>query len=60
MSNKTHISMAEIQMGDNTHTHDQLITPVNFSTINTRVSSPGNPRLLEEFFDFDIIPPYRT
>lgn len=33
----------EIQIGDNTHTHDQAILPVNFKTINTIVSSPVNP-----------------
>ena len=38
---------AEIKIGDNTHTHDQAILPVNFKTINTIVRSPVNPIPLE-------------
>ena len=32
-----------IQIGDSTHSHDQEITPHNFSTINTIASSPAKP-----------------
>lgn len=30
-------------MGENTHIHDQLITPVNFRAINSIVNAPINP-----------------
>lgn len=39
-------NMAEIHIGDSTHNHDHVattVTPINFSTINTIVSSPMNP-----------------
>lgn len=36
-------SIREIQIGDNTHTQDHVITPSNLSTINTIVSIPQNP-----------------
>jgi hypothetical protein len=36
-------SNALIQSGDNTHSQDQLITFVNFNTINTIVRRPVNP-----------------
>ena len=31
------------QNGSNTHHHDQSITPVNFSTMNTTPNSPVTP-----------------
>lgn len=30
-----------IHNGDSTQTHDQVIRPINFNTINAMVSSPG-------------------
>lgn len=33
----------EIQIGDNTHHHDQVITLVNFNTIKAIVNAPVNP-----------------
>lgn len=32
-----------IQIGDNTHHHDQVITLVNFNTIKAIVNAPVNP-----------------
>jgi hypothetical protein len=36
-------SANEIHNGDNTHNHDQLMTLVNFNTMNTIVNRPVNP-----------------
>jgi hypothetical protein len=36
-------SANEIHTGDNTHNHDQLMTLVNFNTMNTIVNRPVNP-----------------
>lgn len=39
-------NMAEIHIGDITHHQDHVatvVTPINFNTINTIVSSPTNP-----------------
>ncbi len=41
-------SIILIQAGDNTHNHDQLITPVNFNAINRMVNNPVKPIPLEE------------
>jgi hypothetical protein len=36
-------SAISIHTGDNTHNHDQLMTLVNFNTMNTIVNRPVNP-----------------
>lgn len=36
-------SANSIHNGDNTHNHDQLMTLVNFNTMNTIVNRPVNP-----------------
>lgn len=45
-------------IGHNTHTHDHLITPTNFKTINTIARSPQNPIpvVLLELFIFITLP----
>jgi len=40
--------MPEIQIGDNTHHHDQVIYPNSFNTIKTIVRSPTKLTPLEE------------
>lgn len=48
--------MAEIQIGDNTHHHDQAMYLVSFKTIKTMVRRPTNPMPDElELLDFDIL-----
>ena len=50
-----------IQIGDNTHSHDQLITPINFNVMNRIASIPENPIPLLPLLVFDIliIPPLK-
>lgn len=38
-----HTNIVGIQIGDNTHIHDQFITPTSFNTMNTKVKRPQNP-----------------
>lgn len=47
--------MALIQIGDSTHHHDQAITFVNLSTMNTIVSSPTKPIPPDDELLFDDI-----
>jgi hypothetical protein len=52
--NPTTNKIIGIQIGDNTHHHDQSIYLVNFNTMNTMVNKPPNPIPLDEL-DFAII-----
>lgn len=48
-------SANEIHTGDNTHNHDQLMTLVNFNTMNTIVNRPVNPMPDVDVVD-DVLP----
>ena len=43
MANTIITKIADIHIGDRTHSQFHEITPVNFNTMNTIVSSPVNP-----------------
>jgi len=49
--------MIGIHKGDNTHTHDHVITLHNFKTINATKSNPviPIPELLFDFFDIFLL-----
>lgn len=40
----TAITNKEIQIGDSTHNHDQLMKPVSFKPMNSTVSNPLKPK----------------
>jgi len=46
IANTKKTSETEIQIGESTQSHDQLITPVSFNAIKRIVSNPVKPMLL--------------
>jgi len=45
--------IAVIHTGERTHTHDHVITPQSFKTINTTVRTPVNPIPLAVVLELD-------